>query len=44
MRYIKKPKYKLSKEKIFIQKEKALTAQELYQNRLRDKRRMARKH
>jgi hypothetical protein len=43
MRYSKKPKYKLEKQKIFVQKERKLTLQELYQERLRDKRRLARK-
>ena len=45
MRYIKKPKYKLNKGKIFVKKEGDLTAEELYQERLRDKRRKrSRKH
>lgn len=44
MRYSKKPKYRLSKDKVFISEEKDLTAEELYQERLRDKRRIARKH
>lgn len=43
MRYTKKPKYKLDKGKIFVKKDKDLTAEELYQERLRDKRRIARK-
>lgn len=44
MRYIKKPKYKLSKDKIFVKQDKDLTAEELYQQRLRDKKRIARRH
>jgi hypothetical protein len=44
MRYNKKLKYKLSKSKIFIKKEKELTTQELYQQRLRDKKRMVKRH
>ena len=43
MRYSKKPKYKLNKDKITVKQEKDLTAEELYQERLRDKRRLARK-
>ena len=34
MRYIKKPKYKLRKEKIYISKDKDLTPKELYEEQL----------
>lgn len=44
MRYSKKLKYKLNKHKIFLKKEEDLTPEELYQQRLRDKKRIARKH
>ncbi len=43
MRYSKKPKYKLNKDKVSVKQEKDLTAEELYQERLRDKRRLAKK-
>ena len=44
MRYTKKPKYKLDKQKISFRQEKDLTEEELYQERLRAKKRIARRH
>ena len=44
MRYFKKPKYKLDKDKTLLKQDKDLTVEELYKLRLRDKKRIARKH
>lgn len=37
MKYTKKPKYKLDKRKIVVKKDEDLTAEELYEERLREK-------
>lgn len=43
MRYVKKSKYKIDKTKLVIKKEQDLTAKELYQERLKNKRRLAKR-
>jgi len=37
MRYVKKPKYKLSSRKVNVPKDKKVTAQEIYKEMLIDK-------
>ncbi|MFC1699642.1 hypothetical protein ACFL1I_06785 [Candidatus Omnitrophota bacterium] len=43
MRYFKKAKYKLRQDKDIVKQDQDLSAEELYQQRLKEKRRSARK-
>lgn len=43
MRYNKKPKYRLKKGKIILSQNQDLTVQQLYEERLKDKRRIGKR-
>jgi len=44
MRYVKKPKYRIDSKKVHIAKDKKVSAEDIYKEALRDKKRMRKKH